>query len=90
MRQLCALGRNGSNATKGALPPFRRLSEPSDCVGLVRKGGTDALASQTIDIYRLHSRIGQKTYATGGNLVDSSHQPGAAFFEGTRPFQRVL
>ena len=40
--------------------------------------------------YRLRSRIGQKSHATGGNLVDSSRQLGAAFFEGTRPFQRVL
>lgn len=48
------------------------------------------LSRETIDICRLCSRIGQESHATGGNLVDSSHQLGAAFFERTRPFRRVL
>jgi hypothetical protein len=40
--------------------------------------------------YRLRSRIGQKSHAAGGNLVDSSRQLAAAFFKGTRPLQRIL
>lgn len=48
------------------------------------------LSHETINIHRLYSLIGQKSHAAGGNFVDSSHQRSATFFEGTRPFRRIL